>query len=189
MFVQPWTLYAQKSEDQNTDSVVISKITEEFYEWYLFSIQDFYNTDYKPLFIKSENGFVTLDFSKYLGLLDSLHFSTSLIKKERESYNNCLENLKGIKYSDFKSNFTDLDQFEETQCDFSNYFRWIGGQEPIEGIHVIRIDFKNENIAIVNIDYFYIDSKNEKQFYEGNVLEFIKSKNEWKINKINSSSY
>lgn len=176
------------SDKLNADSIKISQIVHGFYNWYLTSIKEKKYSDFKPRFIESKNGMTTLDYSAYLDNLKIHGFSDTLIKKEQQSYSDCIENLGKVKYADFqKSSFTDLDEYEQTNCDFGNFYRWTGGQEPIDGVRIIDIKFISNDKAYVSIDYFEINSKENGKYYWGaNCLTLIKNDNDWLIDKIDS---
>jgi len=111
----------------STDSVNACNVTTKFFNWYVGAIKRTIKTDYQPKFVQSKNGMTTLDFKAYFDNLRRLHFTDNLIQKEREFYNECLLNVSKIKFTDFKTGFTDLEQFENANCDFENYYRWTGG--------------------------------------------------------------
>ena len=180
------TGYSQVNANLERDSIQIVMTIEEFYDWYLSAIEERYNTDYKPVFTEDENGFVALDFKTYIKMLKKYKVSKELLNIELASYNECLDNLKGIKYSIFKTDFTDLDHIEEVQCDFGNSFRWIGGQEPVEGIAIKTVAFQGNTNALVAIDYFYTDQENVRKYYGGNEIAMVKIKGDWSINEVES---
>jgi hypothetical protein len=158
----------------------------QFYSWYIAAIKDKRYEEFRPVFSEDTNGMATLNLSVYLNNLEKLGFSDSLIQLEKLSYNPCIENLAQLKYSEFKSKWTDLDDFEQHNCDFGNYYRWIGGMEPIDGIRVKKIDFVNQGYAKVNIEYYTNGDNNNKDFWGGNKIELIKIKSRWQINNIQS---
>ncbi|BDD03869.1 hypothetical protein [Aureibacter tunicatorum] len=86
-----------------------------------------------------------------------------------------------------KTLFTDLDDYEKANCDFGNYYRWIGGQEPIDGIKIDSVKFVNPNSVLVTISYFDIEpNKNKKYHWGKNHLSLIKIDDNWFIDKIDS---
>ena len=176
------------SDNSSADSIKVAQIINGFYDWYLTSIKEKKYSDFKPKFVESKNGMTTLDYTKYLDNLKEHRFSDSLINKERQSYSDCIENLGKVKYSDFqKTTFTDLDEYEQANCDFGNYYRWTGGQEPIEGIRIIDVKFISTDKAYVTIDYFEFNSDENKKYYWGkNGLTLIKIDSDWFIDKIDS---
>ena len=128
----------------------------------------------------------TLNFSKYFANLVRHGFLDSLIIKEKLSYKYCFENLGKIKYNEFRSKYTDLDDFEKIACDFSNYYRWTGGQETIDGIRIKSINFNSLNSATVIIEYCDHNTENHKIIFWGsNAVAMIKRNDNWKIGNIN----
>jgi hypothetical protein len=171
-----------------TDSIKISQVVNGFYDWYLTSIQQKKYLFFNPIFIEAVNGMTTLDYTQYLENLKTHGFSELLINKEKQSYLGCIENLGKVKYSDFqKTIFTDLDEYEQTNCDFGNYYRWTGGQEPIDGIRIKTIEILSNEEAVVSIDYYEFDStKNIKHYWGRNTLTMKKIKDNWLIENIDS---
>jgi hypothetical protein len=176
------------SDNLNPDSIKIVHTVNGFYNWYLTSVKEKRYSDFKPRFVESKNGMTTLDYSIYVDSLKKHGFSDSLIIKEKQSYSDCIESLRNVKYVDFqKTIFTDLDEYEQTNCDFGNYYRWTGGQEPIDGIRIINIKFLSIDKAVVSIDYFETNNKENKRYYWGlNNLTLIKIDNDWFIDKVDS---
>lgn len=168
------------------DSVNACKVTREFFDWYVGAIKGTIKTDYQPKFSKSNNGMTTLDFNGYFDNLRKFHCSDNLIKNEKESYNECLKNLSKIKFADFQARFTDLDQFESAGCDFENYYRWTGGQEPIDGIKVVRVDEVNANTLQVTINYYVDNGAGYGITHWGNnKISLTRRNNTWMIDEIN----
>ncbi|WP_341225238.1 hypothetical protein [uncultured Arcticibacterium sp.] len=179
------------SDKLNMDSVKIKQVVNGFYDWYLTSIKEKKYSEFKPKFVESKNGMTTLDYTKYLDNLKTHGFSDSLINIERQSYSDCIENLAKVKYSDFqKTTFTDLDEYEQTNCDFGNYYRWTGGQERINGIRIIDIKYISTDKTYVTIDYFEFNSEENKKYYWGKnglILKLVNKK--WEIDQIDSWKY
>jgi hypothetical protein len=170
----------------NTDSVNACKVTSEFFDWYVGAIKGTIKTSYQPRFAKSNNGMTTLDFKGYFDNLKRLHCTDNLIQKERDSYNECLSNLSKIKFTDFETRFTDLDQFESINCDFENYYRWTGGQEPIDGIKIERVARINTDAFLVTVTYYVDNGQGYGLSYWGtNKLSIVKQNEKWMINDIN----
>jgi hypothetical protein len=184
LFVLSSVHLSSNGQVQDPDSIIISNIVYDFYKWYIESIKDRKYQEFQPKFVEDKKGMTTLDCSNYLQNLERLNFSDSLIIREKNSYKPCINNLAQIQFSVFRSEWTDLDNFEESGCDFSNYYRWIGGLGPIDGISIIKIDFKKLNIATVQIGYFSFGANNSKDSWGSNVVELIKLGKNWKINKI-----
>jgi hypothetical protein len=183
-----FSINSRASDDLKADSIKVIQIVEGFYNWYLTAIKEKVYSDYKPKFVESENGMTTLDYSKYIENLTKYRFSDSLIIKEKQSFSDCIENLGIVKFTDFqKTTFVDLDEYEQANCDFGNYYRWIGGQEPIDGIRIKRVKFISTDVALVSIDYFEIKSEERKKHFWGkNSLILKRFYNEWYIDKIDS---
>ena len=181
-----------KANDNKTDLTKIIQSVNEFYDWYISAINKRGYVDYMPRFAETENGMTTLDFSKYIEDLRKYRFSDSLIIKEKESYLKCIENLQTVKFSDFgKTIFTDLDEYEEACCDFGNRYRWIGGQEPVDGMRIQDIQFISTDTVLVSIEYSWLgfdeDLNAEYIYYgSGNKLIVIKQNNDWYIDKVDS---
>lgn len=170
---------------EKTDSIQVCKITNDFFDWYISAISGKVKSDFQPRFIENTDGMITLDFKEYFENLKKHNFSDELIKKEKDSYNDCIENIETVKYSDFKTQFTDLDQFENIGCDFENYYRWTGGQEPIQGVRIKTVTKESENMAIVIVEYFFDNGENYGLTYWGNnKISFRRIKGDWKIDSI-----
>jgi hypothetical protein len=176
------------SNNNVSDSAKICNITNDFYTWYLGSIKEHLDGDFQPRFVQDISGMTTIDYTYYVSHLKKYQFSDSLINNEIESYQTCIGNLSSVKFSDFgKSKYVDLDEYEESECDFTNYYRWIGGQEPIDGIRIKAVKLTSSNNALVTIEYYDLYSKNGRKIYFGeNRIEFIKINNIWLVNKIGS---
>jgi hypothetical protein len=169
------------------DSVKISNTVMDFYSWYLTAIKEKRIDIFQPTFIADKNGMTTLTDSVYIENLSMHHFSDSLIMKERQSYNDCINTLKTVKFSNFGKNvYIDLDEYENSDCDFANYFRWIGGQEPIDGIKIIKIFIKNNIGKVTFQNYNHDPIKNENFYWGENTVYMIKVAGEWYINDIES---
>ena len=177
---------SQINSSNSTDSIKVCNTVNEFYAWYLAAIDEKYNTDYKPRFVEDTLGYVTLDFSVYFKKLEEYGFSVELLQKEFDSYSECMRNLLYLKFEDYKERFTDLYHYEETDCDFGNSFRWIGGQEPVEGVEIETVSFKDESIAKVELQYYWTGSNGEKIFYPGNEVLLVRNEGIWEITNIQS---
>jgi len=147
------------------DSAEVSKTVFNFFDWYINAIKTRKGIEYNPQFVEAENGMTTLDFKVYFENLKIHGFSDTLIEIERQSYHDCLENLAKVKYSEFLKEFDDLDDFEATNCDFTNYYRWLGGQEIGDGIKIKEIYFVNNRKCIVTIQEFD-QSENDYSFWK-----------------------
>jgi hypothetical protein len=180
--------FASKPQDDRiNDSVDISIIVTDFYKWYLTSIKENINGDFQPKFAPDKNGMTTLNYSVYIENLSKYHFSDSLLQNEKESYNDCLNNLKKIKFSEFGKNvYIDLDEYENSNCDFYNYFRWIGGQEPVDGIKITEILIKKEWAKVKFQNYNFDPVKKENYYWGENIVYLIKEGDQWMINNVGS---
>lgn len=144
--VQSWNLSAQNYTE---DSTAVSKITQDFYSWYINAVKQKSVVDYQPRFATTTKGMTTLDYVIYIENLKKYSFSESLITREKLTYEGCIKNLEKVSYVDFKKKWLDLEQFETAGCDFSNYYRWTGGQEMCDGITISIVEI-NSNKAKVN---------------------------------------
>ena len=169
-----------------TDSISVSKIISGFYSWYIQSIKDHKSLDYQPRFIENKEGYTTLDFDNYIKNLKSYEFSDFLIQDEINSYRDCIKKLATVKFSDFKKVvFVDLDEYEQYKCDFSNYYRWIGGQEICDGIKIVDLKFTSGKKCDVRIKKYNLTD--DKDFFWWNYtikVLCIKTNKDWKINSI-----
>ena len=172
------------TDEQNmnpTDSTIIVKIVTDFYGWYLTSIKEKHYTEFQPQFIENDKGMTTLYFSKYIKSLKTYRFSDSLIDAEIESYQECISHLEKTKYSVFTSTWIDLDDFESTNCDFGNYYRWIGGQEPVDGVTITQLQINDKQSALVTLEGFDEDLNGEKNYSGSKKVKLKKQTSEWKI--------
>jgi hypothetical protein len=168
-----------------TDSTVVKRIVENFFSWYAKVIKENASSEYLPQFVEGKNGKTTLNYSIYINNLKRLSFSDELIKKEKESYQVCIEYLSKINYSDFDSIYDDLDDFELSKCDFSNYYRWTGsGLEPIDGIVIKNVNM-DTNSAEVIVQYYNFYPKDRTFYYWNNNSPVIlkRESNGWKIDE------
>jgi hypothetical protein len=165
----------------NSDSINLCTTVTNFFNWYITSIKNNKSSEYQPQFIENEKGMTTLDLSRYIDNLKTMHFSDSLLNIEINSYQKCIENLGKVKFIDFKNRFDDLDDFEEIGCDFSNYYRWTGGQEPIDGIRIKEVNMRNANKATVTVEYFYFETRGTNYYWGNNQVTLRKRNNYWEI--------
>jgi hypothetical protein len=185
LFFQPRTCYSIKPIQRN-DSIEVVTIVRDFFDWYVKVINDNQYSEYQMLIVESPTGMTTIDYSKYFSNLQRLKFSKSLLDTEIKSYQECLENLSKVTYKDFQDNFDDLDDFEKTNCDFNNYYRWIGGQEPIGGIRIKIVEMISQTKAKVTLDYFYDNGENYGITYWGKKDVVLKRlKTDWEIIEFN----
>ena len=178
--------YLDAQNINQTDSISVSKIISSFYSWYIESIKDHKRLDYQPRFIENKEGYTTLDLDNYVKNLKIFKFSDSLIRAEINSYRDCIDKLATVKFSDFKKVvFVDLDEYEQFKCDFSNYYRWIGGQEICDGIKIVDLKFTREKKCEVRIKkYNLTDDKNYFWWNYTINVACIKTNKEWKISSI-----
>jgi hypothetical protein len=188
LFIAVLSTPVSASDIDKTDSLEIAGIATSFFDWYLTAIKEHRYVDFEPRFVENGTGMTTLNDSAYIKNLIRYKFSTTLIYKERQSYKTCIDNLKKTKYSDFKKTiFIDLDEYEKAQCDFGNYYRWIGGQVPIDGIRITGIESNGRGQVLVTIEYFTMNLKSNKRDYWGrNTLTMTKINHEWYIDKFDS---
>jgi len=171
------------SQNRETDSIKVSRIANYFFDWYISSAKNHKTVEYNPIEIESENGMTTLDFSIYFKNLERLSFSDSLLTKEKNSYNECVRKLSKVKHSDYLK-ITDLDQFENLNDDFTNYYRWTGGQEMFDFYSVKNVKFNNDN-AIVNGSLYFDNSGVEKRDFVRIIsMKLIKKNVKWSIIEI-----
>ena len=179
-------LLFEKSAAQDSDSTKVTRIVEDFYEWYVKAIDERNLSAYSPKFVESEDGNTTLDYSEYMENLTRLSFSEELIKEERETYKKCIGNLLKVKYSEFDSIYSDLDDYEMSGCDFNNYYRWFGGiMEPVDGIKITEV-IVDLNEAEVKFKYYNYHHKDNTYYYWTNTtsVHLLKTNDKWEINKI-----
>ena len=166
---------------QSKDQKQIDNKVNEFFSWYLTAVNQREIWEFKPQFVEDESGMTTLDYKIYIENLKEYHFSDSLIEVEKESYKECIDNIEKIKYSELSDVMPDLDDYERTNCDFSNYYRWGCGQEAVEGIRITNIKITGKNDASVSIEFYETDDKGEKHYYCGKMIRMNKHEDQWKI--------
>jgi hypothetical protein len=168
----------------DADSVRLLKIVNNFYNWYIEVTKTNNRIEFMPQFIENNRGMTTLDFSRYFENLRKYQFSDSLIKSERLTYQECISHIKKVKYSDFKTSWTDLDVFESTNCDFANSYRWIGGMEPVDCIRIVDLKIQSNQTGLVQLQFCGIDSNDKEYFWGKKTVILEKQNNNWKIIKI-----
>ena len=167
-----------------SDSAKVERIVNNFFNWYTGVIKTNNSVEFMPQFVESDQGMTTLDFSKYLENLRKYQFSDSLIESEKLTYQECLSHIEKVKYSDFKTSWTDLDDFESTDCDFANTYRWTGGMEPIDCIRIVDLQIISRLTGLVQLKICGIDS-NDKEYFWGKKTVILEKQNDnWKIIKI-----
>jgi hypothetical protein len=169
----------------NKDSSEVSTKVSDFFNWYLTAIDEQQYKEFQPRFVEDKNGMTTLDYSIYMANLKKYHFSDSLIQTEKQYYQKCIENLEKIKYSDFNTKYTDLDQFEDIDCDFGNSYRWTGGQEAPDKMKIIKVEFKNNDTAFITVSYGSSTAGDDENSYWGNLIVSMKKiAGLWKITNL-----
>ena len=179
-FITLINLFAQNSKN---DSIAVTKTTVNFFDWYIDAVKKGQTEEYSPIFIKSKNGMTTLNDSVYITNLKKYSFSDSLIYIERQSYDNCRHNLGKIKFTTFESEIKDLDQFEKLECDFNNYFRWVSGQEIVDGFTITNVNFI-KNSAEITGQTFLLNNLKEKTNKGIIKITLIRHVKNWKIHRI-----
>lgn len=171
------------SQNRESDSIEVSRVSINFFNWYITSAKNHKTDDYNSAEIENKNGMTTLDFSKYFKNLTRLSFSDSLFAKERALYNECILKLSQVKYSEYLK-LTDLDQFENLNADFTNYYRWIGGQEMLDVYAIKNVRIENRNAFVVGSLYFDYENVQKSGFVKEIITTFTKQNGVWKINDI-----
>ncbi|BAX81820.1 hypothetical protein [Labilibaculum antarcticum] len=167
-------------QEAKSDTVLVTKTITEFYEWYIHSTRSEENEENRPVFVIDSNDIVRLDLTRYLTNLRIYHFSEQLISREIANYKNCEENLKKITKEEFLS-FDDIFAYEDIDCGFDNSYKWIGGQEMIDGIRINKLDFSNKKNCHVEIEYYSING-DEKSFWRNSTVIILrKRKSNWEI--------
>lgn len=175
-------LSTQKQTD--IDLVKVEEIANNFFNWYIGVTKTNNSIEFMPQFAENDKGMTTLDFSKYIENLRKYQFSDSLIKSEILTYQECLSHIEKVKYSEFKASWTDLDDFESTNCDFANSYRWTGGMEPIDCIRIVDLKIISNQTGLVQLKFCGIDS-NDKEYFWGKKTVILEKQNDnWKIIKI-----
>jgi hypothetical protein len=76
---------------------------------------------------------------------------------------------------------SNLDEFENLNADFTNYYRWTGGQEMFDRYKVVTVDFDSNQANVAGFLY-NIPGSDGIQNYESKVkVTCIKQKNQWQI--------
>lgn len=188
IFIPLITFPTFKLDAQNsayTDSLGICKTVSDFFGWYIDAIKQKRYSEYQPTFVESKSGNTTLNYTKYMDNLSKHGFSDSAIIKEKLRYQICIDELEKVNYSDFKTKFTDLDDFKNIECDFGNYYRWPGGQEPIDKISIKLVKLKDPFSATAIIEYLEYNPGEEKSIYWGkNLVKLTTTNEKWKIDEI-----
>lgn len=160
------------------DSALVASIANDFFVWYISAAKSGMHAEYNPVEVEDANGMTTLDFSKYIQNLKAHSFSDSLIAREKRSYDGCVQKLAKVQYTDYLK-LQDLDEFEALEDDFTNYYRWTGGQEMFDFYKVIKVDYDNKNIIVIGCLY---DDPNT--CLREITMTLCRQKNAWKIVEI-----
>jgi hypothetical protein len=168
----------------DSDSTKVETIVKNFFNWYIGVVKSNNRVEFLPQFVENDKGMTTLDFSKYFENLKKYQLCDSLIESERLSYQVCISHLENVKYSDFKTSWIDLDDFESTNCDFANTYRWTGGMEPVDCIKIVDVKIISNQTGLVQLKFCGIDS-NDKEYFRGKKTVILEKQNgNWKIIEI-----
>ncbi|WP_321281901.1 hypothetical protein [Marinifilum fragile] len=168
------------AQERKTDGLLVEQTLNDFFEWYIHSTRYEENEENRPIFIIDSNDVVCLDLTRYIANLRIHHFSEDLITTEIASYKNCEENLKKITKEEFLA-FEDIFAYEDIDCGFDNNYKWIGGQEMIDGIRINKCVFSDQKNCHLEIEYYSLNG-DEKYFWKNNtIIKLRKIKNTWKI--------
>ncbi len=167
----------------SNDSIHISKIVYDFYEWYIFSNRHEKNEENRPVFIMDSTEIVRLDLTKYLMNLKNYNFSDSLIFREKFEYKECEKNLRTIPKKEFLS-YEDIDSYEKIGCNFDNSYRWIGGQELCDGVTIRKQTLLQKDLCQVEIEYYSIN-QDEKSYWRNKTIIILRRiQGLWRITEI-----
>jgi len=173
------------SQDQKIiESRKIEKIVNDFFNWYIKVSTAHKGTEFLPQIVESETGMTTIDFSKYFENLRRHQFCESLIEAEWSTYQECIHHLEKVKYSDFKTNWVDLDDFESTNCDFANSHRWTGGMEPANCIRIVEVKVLSNRDGLVRLKRCGRDSSGNEEMWGSTTVTLKKQDGNWKITRI-----
>lgn len=189
LLVFSFSLNVNADNNNVKDSLKVSKIVTDFFNWYIGAIKEKKYSEYQPIFTENKREMTALDYSDYFKNLKEYNFSKLLIKKEKKSYNECKKSIEKIKFSDFQNTiFKDLDEYEVSNCDFSNNYRWIGGQEICDGITINYIEFNSKDKCVATIWKYTDNGILEKQWWSDIVtIYLLPERNKWKIRHIRIS--
>jgi hypothetical protein len=178
LVVVPLTTHGQ-SKIKPKDSVDIKNQIEGFYSWYIDIIKtNKLEKDFNPSFVRQKDGMTTLDFKNYRDGLKRYKFTETYIERKIKDYKACVDNLKTIPFDIF-SQYTDLDEFENIMCDFSNRYEWTGGQEPIDKAELLNLKSADNNAIIGQLRFISYGTT-----YGNAKVTFIKVKKDWRVDNI-----
>jgi hypothetical protein len=168
-----------QSKIKTKDSVDMKTQIEGFYSWYIDLIKsDKLNLDFNPGFARQADGMTTLDFKKYKDGLKKYKFTEDFIQRKINDFKNCVDNLKKVPFDKF-SQYTDLDDFEKLECDFSNRYEWTGGQDPKDKAELINLKTVDSKTIIGQVNFTSYNKQDGTA-----MVTFKKLKKEWRIDKI-----
>ena len=76
-------------------------------------------------------------------------------------------------------------EYEQTECDFGNQFRFTGGQEPVDTVKVVEFIKKDERNYEAKLARGALISLEKGYSYSNNIsMSLIKNNGEWRINSI-----
>lgn len=162
---------------QKPDREAIENSVLKFYTWYIGTTKDLRYSKYVHPTI-GENEMAKLDTKLYFQKIDSLGvMDKEFIQSEKERFRPCDEFLRTVKWLDYLN--SDELQYEE-KCSFLNYYYWTWGQEPHDGVEVLKVKInKDKAVALTSI------------FFEGNKqnggktnVHLIKRGDKWLIRRI-----
>lgn len=182
MFFDSLTVLGQEKINTN-DSLQIKNKIESFYTWYADLIKTTKVNEFNPRFIETDGGMTSLDFTNYRSGLKRNGFTDNHIERRIKKYSGCVDNLKNIPYKDFLK-FTDLDQFEDVNCDFSNGYEWIGSMEPHDGAELTNLNLVTKDTVIATIKFYNLTKDNSKHYWGQATMTFIRIE-EWRIDDFN----
>lgn len=170
--------------ESDVDARVVAKITADFFNWYIQSVKNKDRGAVQPLFVEDANGMAALDFTAYVSNLRKYGFSDALIDAEKSAYRRCAAHLEEMPYAAFKK-IDNLDDFEAMGCDFTNTYRWTGGQEICDGILVDGVEVVGADRRLVRIRPFIHGKRPEQVAWGGERnVTLAKYAGRWRIDGI-----
>ena len=196
----------QESESSDTltispaDSIAATKLALNFYIWYADGMKKDTLRPFDPVFIKDANGYTALDFSSFEKDMQKLNFTDDYIKRVKDHYSYCIENLKGLPYDSIML-LKEPERINMMRCNFIQDHLWNYSMFKISGAEIIRIEHSNsKNIHVIIHTYSDIDTdvtinitpeKKHQHNYMNRVFEeeewavkTIKEGDQWKIQDI-----
>ncbi len=157
------------------DSMEIKSQIEGFYAWYIdLSNNKRLKVEFNPTFVKSNDGMTTLDFKNYKASLRKYNFSDDFIQTRINDYQPCVDHLANIPFDKFAA-YKDLDDFEAIQCDFSNYYEWTGGMEPMNKAELSSLMFINKRKIFGRVSF---------SPHGGAQVTFKKISDDWEVDNL-----